>query len=192
MSGKPGDETTRRPSSHPTSAVAGLLSLIAIGGLAARALTGGDGRRRQPQGTPGAAVTPTRVTAGHETSDLPPGPVSLAIAGLLSLVVVGALVAWALTATFERRRPAETPSAFERAAASPAAPRLEVKGRADRRAIEDRAAARLTGYGWTDREAGLAHIPIERAMSLQAQAGWPDNDAGPVNAGTPGRGEGAP
>ncbi|HZZ70311.1 MAG TPA: hypothetical protein VFE18_19245 [Phenylobacterium sp.] len=117
---------------------------------------------------------------GHETSDLPAGPAVLAIAGLLSLIVVGALVAWALTAAFEHARPGRAPSAFQRAAATPAFPRLEVDARADRIALERRAQAHLAGYGWTDRQAGLAHIPIDRAMALQAAEGWPDADSKPV------------
>jgi hypothetical protein len=119
---------------------------------------------------------------GHETRDLPAGFAALAIAGLLSLIVIGALTAWAMTAWFGHDNPATAPNAFERAAAIPAAPRLEVDGRADRLAIDQRAEDRLAGYGWTDRQAGLAHIPIDRAMALQAEQGWPDADAGPANA----------
>jgi hypothetical protein len=117
---------------------------------------------------------------GHETSDLPAGPAVLAIAGLLSLIVIGALVAWGLTAGFEHARPTHAPSAFQRAAATPAFPRLEVDARADRIALEQRAQAHLAGYGWTDRSAGLAHIPIDRALALQAAEGWPDADTPPA------------
>jgi hypothetical protein len=56
---------------------------------------------------------------------------------------------------------------------------------ADRARIEAEAAARLSGYGWADRETGRARIPIERAMTLLAEHGWPDPDAG--GAGRPAR-----
>jgi hypothetical protein len=115
---------------------------------------------------------------GYEPSDLPAGPAALAIAGLLALIVIGALAAWAMTAAVQHRRPATAPNAFQRAAATPAFPRLEVDARADRLAIEARAQARLAGYGWSDRQARLAHVPIERAMALQAAEGWPDADPG--------------
>lgn len=188
MNARSGRDSTRRPSRRPTLALAGLLSLIVVGGLSARALSGALGRDRSSPGAHKPAVSPTSVRQGHETSDMPAGPAALAIVGLLLLIAVGALVAWALGATFEHRRPPETPSAFERAAASPALPRLEVDGRADRVAIDLRAQARLSGYGWTDRQAGLARIPIARAMALQAQAGWPDADAGPANPAPGARG----
>jgi hypothetical protein len=116
---------------------------------------------------------------GHETSDLPPGPATLAIAGLLSLIAIAALVAWALSASFRRGHPTIQPTAFERGAAKPAFPQLETDPRADRIAVERRAQAHLEGYGWSDRRAGLARIPIERAMALQAAEGWPDADAAP-------------
>lgn len=49
----------------------------------------------------------------------------------------------------------------------------------------------LNSYGWVDEKAGVAHIPIERAMDLIAQRGLPvapqagkdtkDSDAGPAS-----------
>jgi hypothetical protein len=100
--------------------------------------------------------------------------VVIGLAGFLTLIGVGALFALAVGAAFEHRRPVSRPNAFEVAAARAAAPRLEVNGRADRLVIERRAEARLDGYGWADRPAGLARIPIDRAMALQAEQGWPN------------------
>ena len=132
------------------------------------------------------------VGHGHETSDLPPPWVTLAIVGLLFLIVIGALVAWGLVAGFDHDRPARPLTAFERAAETPAWPRLEVNGRADRLAVEQRAAAHLEGYGWTDHQGGLAHIPIERAMVLQVAQGWPDADRGPSGTARTGGEGGGP
>ena len=49
----------------------------------------------------------------------------------------------------------------------------------------------LNSYGWVDEKAGVAHIPIERAMELIAQRGLPvlrkrgkhdrDSNAGPAS-----------
>jgi hypothetical protein len=112
--------------------------------------------------------------AGHERSDAPPRFVAIGLAGFLMLIGVGALVALAVGTAFEHHRPVSRPNAFQLAAAGAPAPRLEVNGRADRLAIERRAEARLNGYGWADRPAGLARIPIDRAIALQAEQGWPD------------------
>lgn len=42
--------------------------------------------------------------------------------------------------------------------------------------VRARAQADLTRYGWADRDAGRAVIPIDRAMDLLARKGWPDPD----------------
>lgn len=52
-------------------------------------------------------------------------------------------------------------------------PRLEINERDqlnDRRLKEEET---LNSYGWVDQKAGIAHIPIERAMELVAQQGLP-------------------
>ena len=57
-------------------------------------------------------------------------------------------------------------------------PRLIVKPGAtfaDLRAAED---AELNSYGWVDRNAGIARIPIDRAMQLILEHGLPDVGAG--------------
>jgi mono/diheme cytochrome c family protein len=48
--------------------------------------------------------------------------------------------------------------------------RTSPEAMAARRAEE---VARLTEYGWVDQEAGVAHIPIDRAISLVAERGLP-------------------
>jgi len=53
----------------------------------------------------------------------------------------------------------------ERPAAT-AAPRLETNPAADLARLRADAERRLTGYGWVDRQAGIAHIPIDQAMDL--------------------------
>lgn len=50
----------------------------------------------------------------------------------------------------------------------PTQPRLQAVPRADRITLYRAQAERLSSYGWTDRSAGIAHIPIERAMALLA------------------------
>jgi hypothetical protein len=55
----------------------------------------------------------------------------------------------------------------------PPPPRIEVNPSIevqDLRAYEDRI---LSTYGWTDKNAGVVRIPIEKAMELQLQRGFP-------------------
>jgi hypothetical protein len=58
----------------------------------------------------------------------------------------------------------------------PPAPRLQIKPKADLERLRADERAKLDGYGWTDRQAEVARIPIERAIELLSQrglAGWP-------------------
>jgi hypothetical protein len=105
----------------------------------------------------------------REHRDMPAGRVAWSFAGLAILILLALGVGWGLVALFPAG-PAATSSPV------PPAPRLQVDETADRAAIEGAAEARLEGYGWTDRAAGRAHIPIERAMALLAERGWPDDD----------------
>ena len=45
--------------------------------------------------------------------------------------------------------------------------------RVDTAALEATQEALLSGYGWIDQQAGIARIPIERAMELIVQASTP-------------------
>lgn len=51
----------------------------------------------------------------------------------------------------------------------PPIPRLQPHPARDLASERDREQARLSGYRWMDRDAGVARIPIERAMRVLAQ-----------------------
>lgn len=71
------------------------------------------------------------------------------------------------------QQPVEPTTALERQVQTPPEPRLENDPRASGNAVLARAREQLEQYGWVDREAGLAHIPIGRGMALLAERGWP-------------------
>jgi hypothetical protein len=52
-------------------------------------------------------------------------------------------------------------------------PRLERNERVEIRDFRLKEEQTLNSYGWVDEKAGVVHIPIERAMQLQAQRGLP-------------------
>lgn len=52
-------------------------------------------------------------------------------------------------------------------------PRLQVVPTADLAVSKEGSEVTLHSYGWIDRRAGLAHIPIERAMQLLVERGLP-------------------
>lgn len=51
----------------------------------------------------------------------------------------------------------------------PDAPRLQADPVADLEALRREKRALLNGYGWVDRESGVARIPIEEAMRLSVE-----------------------
>jgi hypothetical protein len=53
-------------------------------------------------------------------------------------------------------------------------PRVQVQPGLDLGKLRANENARLDSYGWIDREAGVAHIPIDRAMQLVLERGLPD------------------
>jgi hypothetical protein len=105
----------------------------------------------------------------YERSDADPrliGALALAIAIFL-IATPYALLALYPGADRLGRVPAER---------QPPAPRLQVDPKLDLDRLRAEEYARLTTYGWADRERRIVRIPIERAMELLAErglAGWP-------------------
>jgi hypothetical protein len=93
---------------------------------------------------------------------------------VLGLAALAAAVAFGLYSAFSATTSRPPATALERAALAPPGPRLESDPLRDRLALEAQARARIESYGWADRGRSLARIPIDRAMALQAQKGWPD------------------
>jgi hypothetical protein len=102
----------------------------------------------------------------YEPRDIPARAAVYSVGGLFALIAVAALVVAGLFQLW----PAAPPAPIK---PNVPAPRLESHEGQDRPAIDEAAREKLQGYGWTDRAAGKAHIPIERAMELQVQQGWP-------------------
>src|SRR5689334_24845733 len=106
-----------------------------------------------------------RTKVRYETRDVAPRAVVASGLGLLlGTGICGLLVLGLLELLPAPERP--TKRAPETVSQEPPAPRLEIDGRMNRAAVENAAGARLEGYAWVDRSAGIARIPIERAMEL--------------------------
>lgn len=94
-------------------------------------------------------------------------------------LALSALLLGGLLGLFEARRPLPAGSPLERAELVPPPPRLEVRPLETLEQVRARERELLEGYGSVDREAGLARIPIERAMAILAERGWPAADEAP-------------
>lgn len=112
------------------------------------------------------------TAGGHERRDIDPGRVIRAGVAILAFLLFSMLLSWGLTrglvAWREAASPAPSPVAERLGPREPPAPRLQRDPRADLEALRARDARILGTYGWVDREAGIARIPIERAMDLLA------------------------
>jgi hypothetical protein len=193
-------ETTAR-----SVGVGGLVrGLLLLAGLAAvrplfRRLTGRGPRTSRPPRDP--RVDSRAVAAGHETRDVPLVPVVLAVVALL--VMIGAAViasTWIAGAWIGRPLALNPPTGLATPSVppTPAEPRLEEEPGAQLREVRAAEDAVLTSTAWVDRQAGVARIPIDRAIDLVAAdpppsrsadeaARYPD-DTAPASAANSGRG----
>ena len=75
--------------------------------------------------------------------------------------------------------PALKPGEAQRLAVPPS-PNLQTQPFRDVYEMRNAEAKKLTEYGWVDKDGGVTHIPIERAMEVMLQRGFPtraDNGA---------------
>jgi len=98
--------------------------------------------------------------------------VGLVVLVVLSLGVSDALVGW-LGARAEAAAPPAPPLPGARARWLPPAPRLSAAPPEELAAVREEARSVLGSYGWTDPEAGLVRVPVERALELVLARGLP-------------------
>jgi hypothetical protein len=113
---------------------------------------------------------------GHERN-------TLVIKGLVGFAValfgVGILVEYGLVFVMrdfsreEKHLEALAPPTFPDETAPLPGPRLQAEPSTDFQKMRKEVLSRLNGYGWVNREAGIAHIPIDRAMEIVAHSGLP-------------------
>lgn len=119
-------------------------------------------------------MTTAKPRSAYEHRDVPARAVLYIVLTLFGTIVLSAaLVAgfFVVLGHFDYRVPT-IPSAADRSPPPP--PRLQVNEGTDRAALEAAARGRLQAYGWIDRPSGRARIPIERAMQIEVERGWPD------------------
>ena len=112
---------------------------------------------------------------GYEPSDADPKPIvwfGVALAAML--VVTIAAMAWMFDYFTAREKQLDTSgSPLADTREIPTAPQLQVNPSTDLIQLRAREQARLDSYGWVDRQQGLVHIPIERAMEMLAEPSPP-------------------
>jgi hypothetical protein len=145
---------------------------------------------QQPHGDRGA-------NDGFEREDLGPKTV---YAFLIILGIIGVLVFFVVSGVYRvldgyyrTRQPAEsllkpavdsdtrelrTPQVKQQIESTFSQPLLETDERNELNDFRMQEANQLNSYGWVDQKAGVAHIPIQRAMQLIVQRGLPVQSSG--------------
>lgn len=131
----------------------------------------------------------------HERRDVPVRAIVQFLLWLSISTVFISLAMWGLFRFFEAGLKKDDPSISPLVATSlkrtPPGPRLETDSLALKSQLRARESERLGSYSWADQPAGVARIPIERAMDLIAERGVPGGNAAGFTTPTPGAG-GAP
>jgi hypothetical protein len=95
--------------------------------------------------------------------------------GVVVVTVVAAAVMWWMSALFKQQEEAKdrapSPLPEARLDSIPPGPRLQPSPPRDMDELRAHDREALTTYGWVDRSHGVAHIPIDRAISILAEKG---------------------
>lgn len=118
---------------------------------------------------------PPYSSVGHEEHDAGVRPIVLTGIGLvLVLVIVGFIVygIFRYLAVESVRGFQSNPMAVLDSQIPPA-PRIEEHPAIDIQQLRAQEEQKLSTYGWMDRSKGVVRIPLERAMELQMERGFP-------------------
>jgi len=106
---------------------------------------------------------------GHEKRDVRFPPVLVAVGLIIAMVllaVVGMIGLFDVLAEREARRSDPANPLAQSVSKLPPEPRLQALPVLDLEALRAAEARMLDGYSWVDEQAGVARIPIERAMEV--------------------------
>lgn len=117
---------------------------------------------------------PSTPSVGHELSDAKIRPVLTFGIGL-AIVLLAVLLAMAGLFQHLAGREARLDVPAPPVTVTPPAPgpSLQAAPAQDLKAMREVEDGVLNSYGWTDRDAGIVRIPIDRAMALLAERGLP-------------------
>ena len=97
--------------------------------------------------------------------------------GLAVTIIVSGVAMWGLSVLLKEREEAQDrplPPLVQREGTPPVPePHLQKTPELDLRALRAHEDSLLHSYSWVDRQAGIARIPVERAMTLLLQQGLP-------------------
>ena len=123
---------------------------------------------------------PDNPAVVHEESDVNVGAILRWGVGLAAVALAVLVFLWWLqgiyTVQTERQQTRQFPIAEARQDEPPPEPRLQNAPQQDMQKLRADQESRLTSYGWVNKEAGIARIPIEEAMKAVVQQGVPTRE----------------
>jgi hypothetical protein len=129
-----------------------------------------------PQGLPGGLQT------GHEQTTIQPRILFISAGVLVAVIIVCQVVLGLWMTGFEHKEERANALYPNRQAIDVdqfPQPRLQKTPPVDLMGMMQEEQARITSYGWVDKNAGIARIPVDRAMEILAQKGLPKVAAPP-------------
>jgi hypothetical protein len=112
---------------------------------------------------------------GYETRDVPGGLVFWSLLGLAVLTLVSAIFVLGffvyLRALPDKVSPTPSPFASERTL--PPSPMLQANPPLELDEYNEKMDTARNSYGWVDKSAGIAHIPVDTALDIIAERGLP-------------------
>lgn len=118
----------------------------------------------------------TTIVPSHELTDVTVRPVifmAAAVGGMIALALVLCL-GW-FHFFFTRAEPLPAASDIP---GPPPGPQIQIDPAAELQQLRMLEDEKLNSYGWVDRGSGKVRIPIERAMDLQLERGFPTRKEG--------------
>jgi hypothetical protein len=114
-------------------------------------------------------------SVGHETRDAKLWPIILTGAGLAVTVAIVGLISYGVFQYLGAHPPFTAPTNPMSVGdlQIPPAPRIEEHPAIEIQQLHAQEEKILSTYGWVDKKAGVIRIPIDRAMELQLERGFP-------------------
>ncbi len=117
----------------------------------------------------------------HEESDVNVRAILRFGAGLFAVALVVHVFLWWLLGVYDRQHERAQTQVYPMAAGQqdrlPPFPRFQANPQQELRELRAKQRALLDGYGWVDKEIGVARIPIEEAMKMVVGRGLPTRES---------------
>jgi len=112
---------------------------------------------------------------GYEDYALNIGPIILGTIGIFSVAILSFISMWAMFIGLEQATIyfADDPPPMAAHQKPHTGPLIQVIPPAELALVRAENQKALTGYGWVDKDAGVAHIPVDRAIDLVLERGFP-------------------